>query len=410
MLEVGLSALEVLEKYYDGEKLGVWEGDFVRNEKRRGIKLPKILCDFLESYGYTDVNFGKNQLWLPDKIDTDRAKVDGELRDILIIGSFHDSLVAILAKDYDKEKPAVYFDDLPEENGEEVTLVFHKSDLDFEEFLKILVLESPAIYNNSLVCDDPEEAKKALEGYESEALTETMRKTARPGRFICWDAEKREFLAVLLTSDREILVRFAPGFSARELESLFNREFYENSQNCDYKHALKIILNLVDLLEKRKVDGVFLAEKYMQTGRCYWALRQWGEAEAFYQKAEKIFGREMRAMLEKCQSFYEGLGNFYLAKEDIFKSQKAYREVDRVCEVLGTGGARRKGNRLLQQAAIMLESNKPEKAVELYEQALKVFQEEPKECKYEIARCQQLLGEAKKKLKQDRMQAEADTK
>lgn len=400
MLEVGLTALETLAKYYDGEELGVWEGDFIRNEKRRGVKLPGILREFLEKYGYTDVNLGKNQLWLPDKIDPDKAKVDGELKDILIIGSFHDNLVAILAEDYDKENPTIYFDDLPEENGEEIALVFHKSDLDFKEFLKILVLESPAIYNNSLVCDNPEDVKESLKEYESEELSKVLRETTRPGRFICWDTKKEEFLAVLMAPEQEILVRFAPGFSARELESILNKEFYENGESCDYEHALKIALKLIDFLEKRN-SGIFLAEKYMQAGRCYWALKRWREAEEFYQKAEQIFAREMRTTTQKCQSFYENLGNFYLAKEDIFKSQAAYREVDRICDFLGVGGTRQKGNRLLQQAAVMIESNKLEKAIELYNQALEIFQEEPKECKYEIARCQQLRGEAKKKLKQN---------
>ncbi len=47
----------------------------------------------------------------------------------------------------------------------------------------------------------------------------------------------------------------------------------------------------------------------------------------------------------------------------------------------------------------MLEIGRVKKAIEYYDQALKIFQEDPKDCKYEIVRCQQLRGEAKKQLK-----------
>lgn len=399
MLEVDMSALEMLAKYYDDEELGVWEGDFIRNEKRRGIKLPQLLQNFLGKYGHFDINMGNNQLWLPDKIDPDRAKVDGELQEILLVGSFHNNLVAVLAEDFDKEDPVVYFDDLPEENGEGVTLVFHKSELSLSEFLKIFVLESPVIYNNSLICDEQNEVRESIKEYRSSKLEDLIKRAPRPGRLMCWDEDKKEFLAVILAPEREVLVKFAPGFSPRELESLFNREFFENSQNCNYEHALKIIVKLINFLEKQ-TSGSFLAEKYAQAGRCCWALKKWRQAEEYYDKAKQMFNYEIQSILEKGQKFYDGLGSFCLAKEDIFKSQAAYREADRICDFLGTGSVRQRGNRFLQQAAVMLESEKPEKAIEYYDQALELFQKEPKECKYEIARCQQLRGEAKKKAQQ----------
>ncbi len=66
------------------------------------------------------MNSGSDQLWAPDKIDFDKAKVDGELKDILIIGMLRENLVALLVDDCESENPTVvYLDDLPEENGEE---------------------------------------------------------------------------------------------------------------------------------------------------------------------------------------------------------------------------------------------------------------------------------------------------
>lgn len=395
MLKVRMSPLEALAKYYDGEELGVWEGDFIRNEKRRGLKLPTMLKEFLHKYGYFDVNSGANQLWLPDKIDFDQAKVDGKLCDILIIGSFRNNLVGLLVDDCEAENPTLLLDDLPEENGEEMTLVFHKSELNLRDLLAILLLESPAVYNNSLICNDRDEVIKE---YKSAELSEAFTNSERPSRTFCWDEEKKEFLALLLLPKRDIVVRFSPSFSPRELEGILNRELYENTRGCDYEHALKIVLMLIKFLETHG-GGIALGEKYMVAGRCLWALKKWQKADEWYKKAERVFAAEMKETLERCQNFYENLSNFCLAKEDVFRGEAASREADRICEFLGSGGPRSKGNRLLRKAAVMLEIEKTEKAIEYYNQALEVFQEDPKDCKYEIARCQQLRGEAKKKLK-----------
>lgn len=195
MLKVGLTPLEALAKFYDGEELGVWEGDFIRNEKRRGLELPPILKEFLSKYGYLDVNSGDDQLWVPDKIDFDTAKVDGETKEILIIGALRGNLVAILKEDCGQENPWLLLDDLPEENGEELTLVFHKSkEIDLREMLTILLLESPAAYNSSLACNNHEEILKAIQEYGGKAaaeLSKLMEGGARPSRTLCWDDKKK---------------------------------------------------------------------------------------------------------------------------------------------------------------------------------------------------------------------------
>ena len=259
-------------------------------------------------------------------------------------------------------------------------------------------MESPAVYNNSLAQNEHEEIQKSLKSYKSTELMNLFKEGKRPSRNFCWDDEKKEFLTLLLFPEREVLLTFRPSFSPRELDGILNRELYENTRGCDYEHALKIVRMLIGFLEKHG-GGLILGEKYAIAGRCAWALKKWREADEWYRKAERVFTAEMKMTLERCQNFYEGLGNFCLAKEDLIRSKAANCEADRICELLGNGGARNKGNRLLRQAAVMLEIEKVEKAIEYYDQALKVFQEEPKDCKYEIARCQQLRGEAKKKLK-----------
>ncbi len=38
-----LNPLEAMSLFYDGEKRGVWNGDFIKNEKKRGLVLPPML-------------------------------------------------------------------------------------------------------------------------------------------------------------------------------------------------------------------------------------------------------------------------------------------------------------------------------------------------------------------------------
>lgn len=160
--KIDIDPLEALEIFYKGEKLGAWEGDFIKNEKKRGLKLPKLLKDFLANYGLLSVNSGMNQLWLPDKIDPDTAKVDGEMCNVLIIGKFRNNLVAIRTDKCSQDNPTLLLDDLPEENNDEITLVFHEADLDLREYLLIMLIESPSVYNNAQVYDG-EDAQKVLD-------------------------------------------------------------------------------------------------------------------------------------------------------------------------------------------------------------------------------------------------------
>jgi len=400
--KIDIEPLEALEIFYKGEKLGAWEGDFIKNEKKRGLKLPMLLRKFLANYGLLNVNRGVSQLWLPDKIDFDTAKVDGELRDILIIGKFRNNLVAILKDECEEDNPVLLLDDLPEEDGEEVILVFHKSEFDLKEFLKIMLTESPSIYDNAQVYDG-DEAQKVLNELDErvyEKIEQRVHKHAKPSRVICWNEDEKYFIVIMPTNDNTIILKFAPCLAIAELENIFTREFYENADNCNYEHALDILRSLIDYWIRIDHAGAILADKYKLAGRCCWALKRWKDAEYYYNQAEQFYKDILTEALEKNAAFYEGLGNFYLDREDIYKSQKAYQEVDRLCEFSGNNNPRSKGERIMRQGIVMAEATRYDKAIELYDQALKEYEKDPKNCKYDIARCQQLRGDAKKKLRE----------
>ena len=400
--KIDIDPLEALEIFYKGEKLGAWEGDFIKNEKKRGLKLPKLLKDFLANYGLLSVNSGMNQLWLPDKIDPDTAKVDGEMCNVLIIGKFRNNLVAIRADKCSQDNPTLLLDDLPEENNDEITLVFHEADLYLREYLLIMLIESPSVYNNAQVYDG-EDAQKVLDELSDKSklrLKKLIHDSKRPGRYVCWDESERYFVAVISMDEHTVLLKFEPSLTIQELENIFTREFYENADNCDYEHALNILRLLIDYWIRIDKASAILADKYKLAGRCCWALKCWGEAEYYYNQAEQFYRDVLIEAVEKSAAFYEGLSNFYLDREDIYKSEAACREVDRLCEFSGNNGPRRKGERIMRQGMIMAEATRYEKAIELYDQALAEYQKDPKNCKYDIARCQQLRGEAKKLLKE----------
>lgn len=402
-LQIDLSPMQALEIFYDGETLGVDEGVFIKNEKQRNLKLPSLLVKFLSKYGYLNINCGMSQLWLPDKIDQDEAKVDGKLQKVWIIGTCRNSLIALRPEDCTEENPNLLFDDLPEENGDDITLVFNKSDLTLQDYLSLLFAEFPTVCDNSTVCNIPKEIEKSIKELGEENpesnLYDFFISAERPVRYICYDDEKREFMILVLAPDQETMLKFTPCFAIRELENIFTRLFYEQAANCDFAHALKIVEKLIYNLEQVQGMAPELGEKYKLAGRCCWALRRWSEAEHYYKQAEKIYQDVLAETLENVESFYEGLGNFYFDKEDVHKSEQAYAEVDRIGRFAGKKCAYLKGSRLMRQAQILADGNQLKRAVELYDQALEFFRAEPKGCKYELARCQQLRGEAKKKLK-----------
>lgn len=399
-IKINLDPLDALRIFYEDETLGVWNGDFIKNEKQRRLRLPSILHDFLAKYGYLNVNHGNSQLWIPDKIDQTQAKVDGKLQDILIIGKLRgDRLAAILTSEVDQANPTLLLDELPEENGDDITLVFNKSALDLREFLILMFLESPTVYDTTEVYNQPNDVDELIQNYHNQQLSDLIKNSTPSKHYICYDDEAKEFLGLITLQDQTIVLKFKSCFAVRELENIFTKEFYENASNCNYQHALDILLRIINHLEN--VEGVApeLGEKYKLAGRCCWMLRQWNEAENWYKKAERVYKDMMAETLEEVSGFYETLGVFYFDKEDINKSQAAYQEVDRIGEFMGGNNPYRKGQRILRQAMFMAEAKRYQKAIDLYDQALAMFQQDPKDCKYDIARCQQLRSEARKALK-----------
>lgn len=402
-LEVNIDPLKALEILYEGETFGIWEGDLIKAERKNLIKLPKILKEYLLKYGELDVNRGSNQLWLPNPDDIRPVKIGDSTEIVYIIGKFHGDLVAIPPNASTADNPKVLFS-IPVKAPEPDSLMsFHKSDITLRELLTNIIINSPPVDYTARVQDDRNGLSEALGFLELGKARAEFEKIIRDHKssknLLCWNETDNYFIAAVFLEERTIFLKFHPCLSIQELENIFAREFYENSKNCDFKHALAIIERLIRYYEDKDRSNPTLGEKYRLAGRSAWALKDWQKAEDYYQKAEKCYDRELNNILTQVENFYEGLGNFYRDKKDPKKSNAAYDKVDRLCAFTGKNAARLKGNRLMGQALDLMAADQLEQAIELFNQAIEIYRTDPKDCKYDIARCCQLRGEAKRALK-----------
>lgn len=398
ILQVDLEPLRAMKLFYASETLGVSASDVAKFHKRCNVKLPPVIEEFLLRYAYFNVNRGMSQIWHPINMKLIKAACEKstEADEFLLFGETSGQLLGIKTTDTVAQNPKLWY--LTEQENK--VWSYDDAKLDLSEFLQIMFLECPAVYNNVKVCNTPDDIVEILAAVNNPALNELIEKAKRPRQIICWNRTAQEFFVVGLRPGQEVLLRFSGFLTMDDLEGLFSKEFYESPGNCDYRHALDLLEEIIERLETSHGKSMLnLAEKYQLAGRCCWALKEWGRADEWFAKAKHIFTNELSLTIDKIQSFYETLGNYYLLREDTLKSQEAYSEVDKLSDFLGRNGARSKGGRLVRQAQIFVEYEQFEKAIELYNQALKIYQTDPKECKYDIARCQQLKGDANKILK-----------
>ena len=158
---------------------------------------------------------------------------------------------------------------------------------------------------------------------------------------------------------------------------------------------------MIARMEKALADSVQLAEKYQLAGRCCWALEQWEQALVWYEKAAPI--REMQQAelpVETCQ-YYIALGNFYFSCGKQAESVAMYQKAETICRQYAPQNYYQLGRIFQVQGENWSKlEGQYEHAIDFYNLALEEFQKAPKDCKYDIARCQQLRGEMKRKKKE----------
>ena len=138
-LHVDIDPLKAMEIYYDGEESGVWEGEFIKNEKQRGLVFPQKLKEFLIRFGFFGVNRGGCRLLFPDNVSIASIPFDYDHRDMLVVGiiksSNGDIYVGIFADECGLEDPPISLGEAVETDDGRLVLSFGASTMRLRDVL-----------------------------------------------------------------------------------------------------------------------------------------------------------------------------------------------------------------------------------------------------------------------------------
>lgn len=176
---------------YQGETDGFPEEDFTRNEKERGIVLPRMLKRFLADYGYMTVNrLSDSVRILHPNIMTKRVFEYGGGRKLplLIIGRVGEFQVAI--SDENADDPVIF---LLKQTHEQTQIL--PSDDTISEIFKVMVCGVLLKSKDAVIADDPQLAVKLLKENGVDLLQIRFDPRLRREYSLCFSEEMRTFTA-----------------------------------------------------------------------------------------------------------------------------------------------------------------------------------------------------------------------
>lgn len=409
-LSYNLAPLAALELFFDGEKNGVWEGDFIKNEKERGLTVPPLLREYLENYAYLEINKGQIVLFHPDEIrefDLPIGDGDGEVH-IMAIGRADNFFVGI-------ERGT---DDLAigEINEEKRSIMWGPSDgITLGGLLRVMFTSMAFKSGDHFIYSGDEiDAVLKKHGAARDKITPSEGSTQHTslnfdeesGAFVVaeYDPSGKTMTYLHIVPRKTYEQRKAERLASvtlDELNELFSKEFYQNAANCDFSHALELQLEMIKRLEQSGAEPLELSEHYKLAGRCLWALERLDEAEQWYDKAGEIIKNS--GDIEKLAEYYHTMGNFYADTNRPEKSDELY-DMEMALRLEHFPDDVYKLGMIYQSRAQFLDDagGDPDRVIELCSLALEQFQKDPRDsgCKYETARAQQLRGNAKRRKKE----------
>lgn len=409
-ISYNLEPLDALELFYDGEKNGVWDGDFIKNEKQCGLTVPPLLREYLENYAYLEINKGQIVLFHPDEIrEFDLPTEDGEVH-IMAIGRASNFFVGIERGTDDLDIA------IGEINEEKRSIMWGPSDgITLGGLLRVMFTSMAFQSGDHFIYSGDEiDAVLKKHGAARENISPSAGSTQHTslnfdeenGAFLLAEyapnGEEMTFLHVVprKTAEQRKAERLA-SVSLDELNELFSKEFYGNALHCDFSHALELQLEIIGRLEQSGAPELELAEHYKLAGRCLWALERLDEAISRYGKAGEII--KSSGDVEKLAEFYHTMGNFYADTKRPEKSDELY-DMEMSLRLEHFPDDVYKLGMIYQSRAQFLgdAGGDPDRVIELCSLALEQFQKNPHDsgCKYEIARAQQLRGSAKRRKKE----------
>lgn len=388
-----LEPLKAMDIYYDGEQDGVWEGEFIKGEAH-GLVYPSDLREFLECYGNMDVNRNPASFRIYYPGNMEEILLQTQIGDIpiLLIGVFENYLTGIRL---DKEE------ELPVAFGEQTQdgVMWSPVNLTFSGMLVSMLVSVLFQSKGHTVFDSEEGICGALAQYGADQESICPGEGCPQHFSLNYNSDMDMFLIAEFDEACEQLrlLHVIPRrmLTLEELNQLFAQEFYTNAMHCDYRHALELQRKIIERMEEASDPG--LAEHYKLAGICCRELEQFDAAEIWYEKGLAEMERNLADAFNKAASYYHALGNFYT---DIKQSEKGERYYEKGLKILRQyfpEEVEQIGRIYQSQAQFLVKGGgDPERAVELYNKALEEFQKQPKKCKYDIARTQQLRGDAKR--------------
>lgn len=424
-IRYNLHPLEAIGLYYGGERHGVWNGDFIKNEKKRGLVVPSPLREFLENYGYLSINREDNgyRLFNPDGMGLVDLEAGDEEIHLLVIG-------ALNTLDSETEEEISYWvavrrdlEELPAALGEETEdgVMWSPIDTTLEGIFGVMFCSH--LYKNSDVYvygEDEMEAVMKARGIDPNRIMPSRGHSQHPS--ICYDEESGAFFVLSQYEDSlmlHIATRKSPeeaaaekysSVSDEELEELFAAEFYMNAPHCDFNHALELLAEIISRMTEAGADELAFAKKYMLAGRCLWALNRLDEAEEWYKKGLPAIEDSIEDNPENASNYFEAMANFYFVTDQPEKSREMEERAMKILLEYLPDDCYHIGSVYCNRAKALVErKGSPEKIIELCDRALEQFRKDPHDsvCKYEIARAQQMRGEARRRKKEaDKNKAE----
>lgn len=422
-IHYNMDPISSLELFYDGEHHGVYKGDFIKNEKKRGLVLPPMLHEFLERFGYLSVNAGglhAYRIFHPD----DMAMIalsdgnGGEVK-IIVIGSLR-----VIKQGTENEEEAFLVGVRPDtpdfqmamgQEGENGGMDWWPTGRTLFGFFNMMFLSILGKSCSSYIFEEPSDIKAVLKHHKFDVSQAqftgdwaTVHFNDESGEFIIteFDEESGSIKCVrvaALGSGGEEEAEKLTALSLDELEEVFAAEFYGNALHCDFERCLAIQTEIITRLEAAGTDEKEILGHYRLSGRCLAELKRIDEADAQYAKMMEIAERHGSEDPKELADAYSTLGNYYFDIGRVEESDRLFDKELSLRKESAPDDCYNIGMIYADRAKRMEgDDSRLERIIELCELALEEFQKDPRDsgCKYETARMQQIRGNARRRKKE----------
>lgn len=422
-----LDPITALDIFYDGEHHGVYRGDFIKNEKKHGLVLPQLLREFLERYGYLSVNEGgvsAYKLFHPDGMaQFSLHGENGEDIKLLVCGALIVPKKGAESElESNPETELFYIGVRPDTPDLQMAMGQNSDDgMDWwptgrtlEGLLRMMFVSVIFKSCDSYVFEEKSEIAAVLKHHGAD-----VSRMSYSGEWasVHFNDESGEFLVTEFDETNGEMIRLhavqinsvggaeenLAAFTVDELEELFGAEFYGNALHCDFERALRLQTEIISRLEAEGADELDMLIHYKLAGRCLWELKRLDEADIQYAKMMDIAERHASDDPKELADAYSALGNYYFDIGRVDESDQLFdRELSLRLEI-DSGDCYKIGMVYADRAKRMDgDDSRLDKVIELCELALEQFNRNPRDsgCKYEIARMQQIRGNARRRKKE----------